>query len=176
MPMTKVIPLFLFIAIVLVLWRGLTLHPQEIPSPLIDKPAPAFQLPELNGKTVIDQKQFQHQVTLLNVWATWCAVCAEEHDFLVSLATKEHIHIIGLNYKDNLDNAKKWLAAYGNPYQAIAIDATGETAINWGVYGAPETFIIDKKGIIRYKHIGALTPDVWQQTLKPIVEKFENES
>jgi cytochrome c biogenesis protein CcmG/thiol:disulfide interchange protein DsbE len=172
-----ILPLIIFLFIIGFLWRGLSLHPNQIPSPLINHAAPAFELPDLyNTKKTITQKDFLGQVTLLNVWATWCYACAEEHAELVELATKEHINFIGLNYKDDTTTAKQWLKENGNPYHLIAVDQTGDTAIDWGVYGAPETFIIDKKGIIRYKHIGPITAENWQQTLKPLIEKMNLEA
>ncbi len=171
------IPLFIFFIIVIVLWRGLTLHPAEIPSPLINKPAPEFQLPTLLGtKKIMTEKDFLGQVTLLNVWATWCEACAEEHALLLHLAKDEQVNFYGLNYKDDVDAAKKWLADYGNPYKIIAVDQDGKTAIEWGVYGTPETFVIDKHGIIRYKQIGSITVENWARDLKPMVEKLQQEN
>lgn len=170
------LPLFFFVLIIILLWRGLSLHPSQVPSPLINKPAPTFQLPELfNAKQTISDKNFLGHVTLLNVWATWCYECAAEHDFLVQLAHDDHVIFYGLNYKDDATKAQDFLKKYGNPYQRIAIDQAGVVAIDWGVYGAPETFIIDKKGIIRYKEIGPLTQDVWDRDLKPLIKKLENE-
>ncbi len=172
-----ILPLIIFIAIIALLWRGLSLHPNQIPSPLLNKPAPAFALPDLyHVNNTVSNKDFAGHVTLFNVWATWCYACAAEHAKLVELADKEHVFIIGLNYKDNTDAAKKWLLENGNPYKKIAVDETGNTAIDWGVYGAPETFIVDKKGMIRYKQIGPITDEVWQQQLKPLVISLEKES
>lgn len=168
------LPLVLFLCVIIVLWRGLSLHPNQLPSPLIDKPAPVFQLPVLSKGTV-SNKIFLGKVSLLNVWATWCEACAEEHEFLLRLANDEHIVIYGLNYKDDPLAAKKWLTQYGNPYQTVAIDRDGTVAIDWGVYGTPETFVIDKKGVVRYKHIGVVTAEVWEQKLKPLMIKLEKE-
>lgn len=171
------VPLIAFMLIILLLWRGLSLHPSLVPSPLINTPAPEFQLPTLSDSpSQMTQKSFLGHVSLFNVWATWCAICANEHDFLLTLARDYHIIIYGLNYKDDPTAARKWLEQYGNPYQIVAIDESGETGINWGVYGTPETFIIDKKGYIRYKHVGALTPVVWQKTLQPIVLQLQGEA
>ncbi len=170
------LPLILFILIIIFLWKGLNLHPNLIPSPLINKPAPYFELPSLLDSKKISNKDFIGHVTLLNVWATWCATCAEEHDLLLQLAQQEHIIIYGLNYKDNPNAAKKWLMQYGNPYQKIAVDQLGNVAIDLGVYGTPETFIIDKKGVIRYKHIGAISADVWENKLRDLVTQLQNES
>lgn len=171
-----ILPLLIFFVIFLILWRGLSLHPNQIPSPLINQEAPAFTLPNLlKDNTKVSNKDFLGQVTLFNVWGTWCYACAEEHAALLDLANKEHIRIIGLNYKDDTNAAKKWLKDNGNPYQIIAVDQSGDTAIDWGVYGAPETFVIDKKGIIRYKHIGPINKDNWEHTLKPLIIKLQNE-
>lgn len=171
------VPFLLFIVILLVLWRGLSLHPSQVSSPLINKPIPTFQLPELfNAKHTVTDKNFLGSVTLLNVWATWCYTCAEEHEFLLHLAKDEHVKLIGLDYKDNSITAKDLLNKYGNPFQMVAVDETGSVAIDWGVYGTPETFVIDKKGIIRYKLTGPVTQDNWQDTLKPLIQKLENES
>lgn len=154
------LPLVIFIAIFLLLWRGLSLHPNQVPSPLIGKPAPSNQ-------------DFIGKVTLVNVWASWCATCVEEHEVLMKLAKTEHIDLYGLNYKDDLTAAKAWLKQHGNPYSRIVYDKEGTIAIDWGVYGTPETFIIDKQGIIRYKYIGAITWDVWVNELKPVIEKLK---
>jgi cytochrome c biogenesis protein CcmG/thiol:disulfide interchange protein DsbE len=147
-----------------------------VPSPLINKPAPTFHLPTLLGSpSYLTDKNFQGKVSLFNIWATWCITCKSEHDFLLILAKNKGITLYGLNYKDDPVQAKNWLKKKGNPYKIIAVDSSGDTGINWGVYGTPETFIIDKKGIIRYKQIGAITPDVWQNTLEPLVRKLQAE-
>jgi cytochrome c biogenesis protein CcmG/thiol:disulfide interchange protein DsbE len=170
------LPLFFFISVGLLLWRGLSLHPNEIPSPLIDKPAPTFSLPTLLSNTQpTTEKDLIGHVTLLNVWATWCYACAEEHPYLMELAANHEIVLYGFNYKDDSGAAKNWLKEHGNPYQIIAVDLDGRAAIDWGVYGTPETFLIDKKGIIRYKQIGPITPNVWEKTLKPLVDKLRSE-
>jgi len=177
MKMRFLLPLIFFLFLVAVLWRGLGLHPNQIPSPLVDKPAPAFQLQTLaNPKKMTSNKDFIGHVTLVNVWATWCFSCAEEHDFLLNLIKKENLFLYGLNYKDDPIAAKDWLKKRGNPYNIIASDETGSVAIDWGVYGTPETFVVDKKGIIRYKHIGAITADIWEKDLQPLVNKLRGES
>ena len=160
---------------IILLGRGLSLHPTLVPSPLVNKPAPNFELPTLfDEKKITSNHDLFGHVTLLNIWATWCVACAEEHAFLMELAQKKQFALYGLNYKDNPDAAKKWLKQYGNPYQRIAIDPNGTAAIDWGVYGTPETFIIDQNGIIRYKQIGPITADSWEKTLRPLIEKLEN--
>ena len=170
-------PLIVFLLIVLVLWRGLHLHPSQIPSPLINQPAPQFSLPTLfDSKKMATNQDFLGHVTLVNVWATWCVACAEEHNGLLQLAQLEHVYFFGLNYKDDPSAAKKWLKQYGNPYQIVAVDQAGTTAIDWGVYGTPETFVLDKKGIIRYKLIGPIDKEAWEQHLKPLITQLGKES
>ncbi|MDR3478287.1 MAG: DsbE family thiol:disulfide interchange protein [Gammaproteobacteria bacterium] len=171
------LPLIFFILIGLLLWRGLSLHPNEIPSPLIGKASPTFSLPTLLGtKATITEKDLKGHVTLLNVWATWCYACALEHEYLMELASHKDFKLFGFNYKDDNIAARHWLKEHGNPYEIIAVDVTGTTAIDWGVYGTPETFLIDKNSIIRYKQIGPITQEVWEKTLRPLVEKLENEA
>ncbi len=171
------LPFVIFILIILLLWRGLALHPSLVPSPFINQPTPAFHLPTLLGPPHwMTQNDLKGQVTLFHVWATTCIVCAEEHSFLLELSQNRSIVINGLDYKDPPQAAKIWLKKYGNPYHLIAMDQTGETGIDWGVYGTPETFIIDKKGIIRYKQIGAITPDNWEYILQPLIQKLQTEA
>jgi len=170
------LPFILFLLIAGLLFRGLKLHPEKIPSPLIGKPVPNFNLPTLeNTNQTVNEKIFLNHVTLLNVWATWCEICKYEHPFLLDLAQKEHIIIYGLNYRDDQDLAKKWLQDLGNPYQVVLFDPTGNAAIDWGVYGTPETFVIDKKGRIRYKQIGMIDRETWDNKLKAIVRQLEQE-
>jgi len=169
-------PFILFLALMVLLLRGLSLHPSEVPSPFINKPAPSFQLPSLFDRNKMTSNQdFIGHVTLLNVWATWCVVCAEEHSVLSEIAKNSNVVLIGLNYKDSQAEAIKWLKKRGNPYHIIGVDQTGNSAIDWGVYGTPETFLIDKKGYIRYKQIGPISPQTWEQKLKPMVEKLQKE-
>ncbi len=149
-------PLIIFAVLVVLLAVGLTLNPRLVPSPLIGKPAPEFELPLLLKQGSFSNKDLIGHVTLVNVWASWCFACRQEHEVVKALSRKG-VRIVGLNYKDEPDDAKKWLARLGNPYQFIAADYSGRIAIDWGVYGAPETFLIDKSGIIRYKVIGPLT-------------------
>ena len=171
------IPLVTFIMVIFVLWRGLGLHPNQIPSPFIGKSAPQFSVPNLYDTTKsISNSNLLGHVTFFNIWATWCDACADEHETLVALAKNYHVTFVGLNYKDKDSDAKKYLQQHGNPYQFVGTDHDGSTAINWGVYGAPETFIIDKHGIIRYKQIGPITAETWQSTLQPLVMKLESES
>lgn len=168
-------PLAIFALLVAFLYRGLSMDPKLVPSPLIGKPAPAFTLPRLDDPSAtISNADLKGKVTLLNVWATWCISCRQEHETLVELAKTGQVDIYGLNYKDNRQDAKRWLARFGNPYVANAFDGSGRVAIDWGVYGAPETFIIDRNGIIRHKHIGPLTVDIINREILPLVAKLKS--
>ena len=166
-----ILPFMIFAAIVVVLWRGLQLHPDHIPSPFINKAAPGFALPDLfNSKKIRTEKELAGQVTLVNVWATWCTSCAEEHTALLALAREQQVLFFGWNYKDDPLVARDWLKQHGNPYFMTVMDGDGRAAIDWGVYGTPETFVVDKKGVIRYRHIGPIDAEVWENTLKPLLE------
>jgi cytochrome c biogenesis protein CcmG/thiol:disulfide interchange protein DsbE len=168
-------PLAIFALLVAFLYRGLSMDPKLVPSPLIGKPAPAFTLPRLDDPSAtISNTDLKGKVTLLNVWATWCVSCRQEHETLVELAKTGQVDIYGLNYKDNRQDAKRWLAQFGNPYVANAFDGSGRVAIDWGVYGAPETFIIDRNGVIRHKHIGPLTVDIINREILPLVAKLKS--
>lgn len=170
------IPFVLFIGIVVILWNGLKLHPNEVPSPFINKPAPPFSLPTLYyPEKLTNNRDFVGHITLLNVWASWCYACAEEHEYLVELAKNEYVTLYGLDYKDDETAAKKWLAKHGNPYKTIAVDRLGKTGIDWGVYGTPETFLIDKNGLIRFKLVGPVTQEIWQQQFEPLIQKIRKE-
>jgi cytochrome c biogenesis protein CcmG/thiol:disulfide interchange protein DsbE len=171
-----ILPLLIFVVIGCILWRGLKLHPEQIPSPLLNKPAPEFDLVDLLTPAHVTKANFSGHVSLFNVWATWCQACAQEHDLLVELAKNSSVLWYGLNYKDDTTAAKNWLRNHGNPYQLVAVDQTGNVAIDWGVYGAPETFVVDKHGVVRYKQIGPITPLVWQQKLKPLLDELQAES
>jgi cytochrome c biogenesis protein CcmG/thiol:disulfide interchange protein DsbE len=152
----RFMPLIIFAALVALLAIGLTLNPRLVPSPLIGKPAPEFNLPLLLAEGEFSNKDLIGHVTLVNVWASWCFACRQEHE-VVKYLSRNGVRIIGLNYKDEPADAKKWLGRLGNPYQQIAVDYNGRIAIDWGVYGAPETFLIDQNGIIRHKVIGPLS-------------------
>jgi cytochrome c biogenesis protein CcmG/thiol:disulfide interchange protein DsbE len=168
------IPLLVFVVLVGFLWAGLSLNPREIPSPLIGRPAPAFSLPQLrNPGAVINAADLKGQVWLLNVFASWCTPCLEEHPYLVDLAKSGVVPVYGLNYKDRHEAALKWLDKHGDPYAGIVVDAEGRTGIEYGVYGVPETFVIDKLGVIRFKHIGPLTPDVLDDEILPMIRRLQ---
>jgi len=168
-------PLILFLGMVAFLFRGLGMDPHKVPSPLIDKPAPQFRLPELTDPTrSLATTDLVGQVSLLNVWATWCVSCRAEHAVLMRLA-RQGVRIHGLDYKDSRPEALEWLKTYGDPYMANAFDADGRVGIDWGVYGTPETFIIDKKGMVRYKHIGPISDQDAEEVILPWVAKLQAE-
>jgi cytochrome c biogenesis protein CcmG/thiol:disulfide interchange protein DsbE len=167
------IPLLLFSVIAVFLALGLKLDPRDVPSPLIGKPAPAFSLPSLdNPQKRVSNEDFKGRIWLFNVWATWCVSCRAEHATLVKLSQNIGIPIVGLDWKDEASAAKEWLSSLGNPYEAVAFDASGRTAIDWGVYGAPETYIIDSQGIIQYKHTGPLSDEIIQEKVLPVISKL----
>ncbi|HLQ26206.1 MAG TPA: DsbE family thiol:disulfide interchange protein [Acidiferrobacterales bacterium] len=167
------IPISLFIVLAILLVRGLSLDPHKIPSPLVGKPLPAFRLPALeNPKNIITNEDLRNRVVVINVWASWCVTCKQEHSVLMELARRRLAPIIGLNYKDTRTDAIAVLKNEGNPYEASLMDSDGRTGIDWGVYGVPETFILDKNGVIRYKHIGAVTPEDLEQQLLPLIKNL----
>ena len=169
--MTKfIIPLVIFAALVGFLFVGLGLNPREVPSPLVGKAAPAFELAHLHAPgTRFTQQDMAGKVWLLNVWASWCVACRQEHPLLVEIANRKTLPIVGLNYKDKPDDAKAWLAQFGDPYALSVSDLDGRVGIDYGVYGVPETFLIDRAGVIRYKHIGPLTPEALEKRIMPRV-------
>jgi cytochrome c biogenesis protein CcmG/thiol:disulfide interchange protein DsbE len=165
------IPLALFAVLAVFLYRGLSLNPREVPSPLIGKPAPAFALPRLDDPAqTVRLEDMKGKVWVLNVWASWCTPCREEHPLVIALASTKRVPIYGLNYKDQGPAARRWLEQLGNPYTATLVDADGRVGIDFGVYGVPETFVIDGQGIVRYKHIGPLTADAVRNRLEPVLK------
>lgn len=168
-------PLVLFLALAALLYKGLALNPREVPSPLIGKPAPEFTLPDLKDTSrQLSHTDFQGKVSLLNVWATWCVSCRAEHPLLMQLA-RQGVTIYGLDYKDSREDAQRWLQRFGDPYVANAFDADGRVGIDWGVYGTPETFVIDQQGIIRHKHIGPLTEEAIQREILPLIQQLKGD-
>ena len=166
-------PLVGFFVLVGFLGIGLTLKPSEVPSPFIDKPAPSFTLPQLSvPQETFSPEEMKGQVWLLNIWASWCYACLEEHPVITSLARTHDIPIVGLNYKDKRNEAIAWLERYGNGYVVSVSDTDGRVGIDYGVYGVPETFIIDKTGVIRYKHVGPVNEIVARETLLPLVREL----
>jgi cytochrome c biogenesis protein CcmG, thiol:disulfide interchange protein DsbE len=168
-----ILPLALFLVLVGFLAAGLKLDPREVPSPLIGKPAPGFALTRLDdaGKT-IRREDMLGKVWMLNVWASWCAACRDEHPHLVAFARRQLIPMLGLNYKDQRADGLGWLARFGDPYDASLFDNDGRVGIDFGVYGVPETFIIDKQGVIRFKQIGPVTPAVIETRIMPLLKEL----
>ncbi|WP_428425145.1 DsbE family thiol:disulfide interchange protein [Methylibium sp.] len=168
-----IVPLGLFAVLVFFLWRGLGLAPHELPSPLIGKPAPGFALARLDdANQTIRRDDMLGRVWMLNVWASWCVACREEHPTLMAFSQARLVPVIGLNYKDTRPAGLDWLGRFGNPYEASAFDAEGRVGIDFGVYGVPETFVIDKQGLVRLKHIGPLTPEVIQTRIQPLLKEL----
>jgi cytochrome c biogenesis protein CcmG/thiol:disulfide interchange protein DsbE len=167
------VPLALFFVLAGFLAVGLKLNPREVPSPLIGKPAPAFALPRLDKPEVIVRRdELLGRTWVLNVWASWCGPCRQEHPLVVDLAKRHPIPVYGLNYKDRGDDAKAWLREMGDPFAATLVDADGKVGIDWGVYGVPETFVIDKAGVVRLKHIGPLTPQAVRDKVEPLLKEL----
>jgi cytochrome c biogenesis protein CcmG/thiol:disulfide interchange protein DsbE len=161
------------VALAFFLWKGLSLNPREVPSPFINKPAPDFTLQQLSKpETTFSNKDMLGKVWLLNVWASWCVACRQEHPLLVQLSQANLVPIYGLNYKDTRGEAEQWLNQHGNPYVLSAADKAGNVGIDYGVYGVPETFVIDKQGIIRHKVIGPLTVKELEEVVLPLVKKL----
>lgn len=168
------VPLAMFVGLVALLAAGLKLDPREVPSPLIGQPAPPFALTRLDdpGRT-IRRDDLLGQVWLLNVWASWCAACRDEHPHLLAFARSRRVAMLGLNYKDSRERGLTWLARFGNPYDASLFDADGRVGIEFGVYGVPETFVIDRHGVVRFKLVGAVTPQVIEQRIVPLLEQLD---
>lgn len=171
------LPLGLFIGLVIIFIYGLQHDPRRVPSPLIDKPAPAFNLPTLHiAETNIQLDDLKGRVSLINVWASWCVACRTEHPLLIeAIKNNNELNLYGLNYKDKRTDALQWLKQLGNPYIESAFDESGSTGIDYGVYGVPETFVLDKNGIIRYKHIGPIDKQQLETIILPLVKKLESQ-
>lgn len=168
-----IVPLGVFVVLCVFLGIGLTRDPRIVPSPFIGKPAPGFTLTALHDPQVsFSPEQMKGKVWLLNVWASWCPACKIEHPVLNDMSRRGIVPIVGLNYKDQRADAKRWLQQNGDPYQLSVWDIDGKVGIDYGVYGAPETFVIDKQGVIRYKQIGPVTPEVLEKTLLPLIAKL----
>lgn len=168
------LPLVIFLVVVGFLAVGLNLDPREVPSPLVGKPAPAFNLPRLdNPEKMISNKDMLGQVWLFNVWASWCGACRDEHPVLVNLAKSGVVPVYGMDYKDTRMDAMQWLIQRGNPYVATAVDENGRVGIDYGVYGVPETYVIDKSGVIAYKQIGPITDEVLSEKILPLVKRLQ---
>ncbi len=168
------IPLGLFAVLLAFLLVGLTLNPREVPSPLVGKPAPEFRLAKLHTpQQQLGTADLKGRVWLLNVWASWCVACRVEHPLLVELGKSKLVPIVGLNYKDKPDEGIAWLAQHGDPYDVSVVDRDGRVGIDWGVYGVPETFVVDKAGVIRYKHIGPVDAAAIERKILPLVRELQ---
>ena len=170
----RFMPLIVFFALAAILAIGLTLNPSLVPSPLVGKPVPEFELPLLNTEGRLTHEDLKGDITLLNVFASWCFACRQEHQAITQLS-RSGLRVIGFNYKDEPEDATAWLRQFGNPYQIVAQDLDGRVGIDWGVYGAPETFVIDHQGIIRDKRIGPVDQDYINDTLIPLVNQIRSE-
>lgn len=170
------IPLVVFVVIAGFFAVGLRLNPREVPSPLIGKPVPQFDLPAVKGRSMgLSAADLKGEVSIVNVFASWCAPCRQEHPLLVALRAEGVVPIHGINYKDRPVDAAAWLDALGDPYTRTGADIEGKVGIDWGVYGVPETFVIDREGRIAFKHVGALTPEVMSAKLRPLLAKLSKQ-
>jgi len=169
-------PLLLYLGLAVLLGVGLTLNPREIPSPLIGKPVPEFHLDPVKGRTLgLASGDLRSEVSIVNVFASWCTACRDEHPLWMEIKSAGIIPLHGLNYKDRPDDAARWLAELGDPYTRTGADLNGRVGIDWGVYGVPETFIVDKRGMIRDKVIGAVTRKTLNEKVLPLVRKLQAE-
>lgn len=173
----RILPIVVIIAAVVLLsffYKGLSLDPQKLPSALLDKPAPSFTLPQLHNPNLsFSTEEMKGKVWLLNVWASWCEACRSEHPLFMRLARQGDLPLYGLNYKDTRENAQQWLRELGDPYQVSISDLSGDVGIDFGVYGVPETFLIDKQGIIRYKHVGPVSRQDWKNIIAPKILELQ---
>ena len=172
--MRFILPLVVFLIMAAFMYVGLGLNPHEVPSPLVGKTAPAFALPQLHEPA----KQFSPQdmkgkVWLFNVWASWCTACENEHPVFMELSRQNLVPIYGMDYKDKREDGEAWLRKHGNPYTLVVSDAEGRVGIDYGVYGVPETYVIDKQGVIQHKHIGAVTPKILDETILPLIKELQ---
>ena len=172
----RLLPFSLFLALMVYFLFGLERDPSVLPTVLINKPAPEFTLPAIEGYADgLSSADLKGEVTLVNIFGSWCVACRIEHPVLMALAQRNEVPIMGINWRDKPGDGTRWLAEFGDPYTRVGDDADGRVAIDFGVTGAPETFIVDKKGRIRYKHIGPITPQIWREELAPIVKELRNE-
>lgn len=164
----SLLPFAIFVILIPVFIIGLTKDPRQLPSPFIDEPAPEFSLPSLTEpEKTVSSSDYAGQYALINVWATWCVGCRQEHNFLMQLSRSQDVPIYGINWRDNRDEALRWLQALGNPYVASGFDADGRVGIDWGVYGAPETFLVSADGVVLHKHLGPLDATAWERDFVP---------
>lgn len=170
----RALPIAIFVVLLAILGYGLTRNPSLVSSPLIGKPLPDFSLPQLHeAKNTIGNYDLRGSPYLLNVWASWCAACRIEHPLLMQVAEQRMLPIYGVNYRDKREDALAWLERYGNPYEAVIFDERGDLGLDLGVYGAPETFLVDRNNVIVYKHIGPITDEVWAEELHPKIIELQ---
>ncbi|MGQ0620826.1 MAG: DsbE family thiol:disulfide interchange protein [Panacagrimonas sp.] len=169
--MRYAIPVALLAVLLVLLGIGLKLDPREVPSPLIGKPAPVFELTALDGEATLTPASFSGRPVLVNFFASWCAGCRVEHPLLMQLAKQDGVEIIGMDYKDEPAAAKQWLERHGNPYRTVVVDRHGAAGLDWGVYGVPETFVLGADGTILFKQIGPMTPEAWERDIRPLLGK-----
>lgn len=165
--MKFILPVGMIVALLVLLGIGLRLDPTEVPSPLIGKPAPEFDLPTLDDGGRLTSAVLLGEPTLVNYFASWCTPCLAEHPLFMRLAREGEVRLLGISYKDTPEDTARWLARYGNPYVAVARDAVGSTAIDWGVYGVPETYLVDAEGTILHKHVGPISDLDWREQFAP---------
>jgi cytochrome c biogenesis protein CcmG/thiol:disulfide interchange protein DsbE len=171
------LPLGVFTALVLLLGAGLGLNPRLVPSPLVGKPLPDFAIPTLRApQQMLSHTDFSGKISLLNAWATWCVECRREHPVLVAIAGEGNVPIYGLNYKDQRPDALQWLQRLGDPYVASGFDGDGRVGLDLGVYGLPETFLVDEQGMIVHKHVGPISTEIWQSDFVPLIERLQSGS
>ena len=169
-------PLAIFVVLAVFLGIGLTLNPRELPSPLLERPVPQFELAPVKGRTLgLASGDLRGEVSIVNVFASWCKACRDEHPLWMKLSAQRVVAVHGLNYKDQPDDAARWLGELGDPYLRTGADIDGRVGIDWGVYGVPETFVVDKRGVIRHKIIGAITPEIVEERLLPLVRRLQAE-
>ena len=168
-----VLPLGVFVTLIVLLYVNMGTHSERLPSPLLNKAIPAFKLNTLYSNQTLTQEDFKGEVWLLNVFGSWCPSCRVEHPVITDLAQSGVVKVVGFNWKDEFVDADRWLKQFGNPYDEILVDLKGDVAIDFGVYGAPENFLIDKSGVIRYKLVGNLTPEIIQNELIPLIKELQ---
>lgn len=167
--MRYAIPVAVLALLLVLLGVGLKLDPREVPSPLIGKPAPMFELPALEGAPMLTPASFAGRPVLVNYFASWCAGCQVEHPLLMKLAQEDGVEIVGMDYKDEPAAARQWLKRHGNPYRTVVVDRIGSAGLDWGVYGVPETYVLGADGTILFKHIGPMTPQAWERDVRPLM-------
>ncbi len=169
-------PLLLFGGLILAFAIGLTRDPRVLPSQLINKPFPEFELTGVYDDTPVSLADLKGEVSLVNVFGSWCVACLQEHPLLMDLARTDQVRVVGINWRDDRDKARQWLNRHGDPYELLIYDPHSTLVIDLGITGAPETFIVDQDGMVRYKHVGIITPELWKETMRPIIRSLRSGS